>query len=107
MSVNCLCLHGCTVAAVSSFDQRKSTTMKAATERKIIRWLHIIASIPIIGYIYGPVKNIPRAVFAIQWVLFPLIALSGLWLWKGHAVKKWVKKKKLARMLRSSVAVFS
>lgn len=70
--------------------------MKAAMERKIIRWLHIIASVPIIGYIYGPVKNIPRAVSAIQWVLFPLIVLSGLWLWKGHVVKKWVKKKKLA-----------
>jgi len=26
--------------------------MKAATERKIIRWLHIIASIPIICYIW-------------------------------------------------------
>jgi len=31
--------------------------VKASTERKIIRWIHIIASIPIIGYIYGPVKN--------------------------------------------------
>ena len=81
--------------------------MKAAMERKIIRWLHIIASVPIIGYIYGPVKNIPRAVSAIQWVLFPLIVLSGLWSWKGHVVKKWMKKKKLARTLRSSIAVFS
>ncbi len=81
--------------------------MKAATERKIIRWLHIIASIPIIGYIYGPVKNFPQAVHAIQWVLFPLIVLSGLWLWKGQSVKKWFRKKKLDRMLRSSIAVFT
>ena len=66
--------------------------MKAATERKIIRWFHIIASIPIIGYIYGPVKDIPNAVMAIKWVIFPLIVLSGLWLWKGHFVKKWLKK---------------
>ena len=71
--------------------------MKAATERKIIRWLHIIASIPIIGYIYGPVKNIPEAVMMIKWVLFPLIVLSGLWLWKGHVVRKWFRKKKLLR----------
>ena len=67
--------------------------MKAATERKIIRWFHIIASIPIVGYIYGPVKNFPNAVFGIQWVIFPLIILSGLWLWKGHVVKKWLRKK--------------
>lgn len=67
--------------------------MKAATERTIIRWFHIIASIPVIGYIYGPVKDIPNAVMAIKWVIFPLIVLSGLWLWKGHHVRKWLKKK--------------
>ena len=70
--------------------------MKAATERKIIRWIHIIASIPIIGFIYGPVKNIPNAVMMIQWVLFPLIVLSGLWLWKGHWVRKRFKKRIMA-----------
>lgn len=67
--------------------------MKASTERKIIRWIHIIASIPIIGYIYGPVKNIPQAVTAIQWVLFPLIVLSGFWLWLGHYIRKWSRKR--------------
>jgi len=67
--------------------------MKAATERKIIRWFHIIASIPVMGYIYGPVKNFPNAVLAIKWVLFPLIVLSGFWLWKGHLLKKRFRRK--------------
>jgi len=66
--------------------------MKAATERKIIRWLHIIASIPVIGYIYGPVKDFPNAVLAIKWVIFPLIVFSGLWLWMGHLIRKRLKK---------------
>jgi hypothetical protein len=70
--------------------------MKAATERKIIRWIHIIASIPIVGYIYGPVKNLPQAVRAIQWILFPAIVLSGLWLWLGHRLRKWNRKRKVA-----------
>ena len=70
--------------------------MKASTERKIIRWLHIITSIPIVGLIYGPVKNIPNAVSAIQWVIFPVIVLSGLWLWKGHIVKKRWRKTRFA-----------
>ena len=69
--------------------------MKAATERKVIRWLHIIASIPIIGYIYGPVKDFPNAVMMIKWVLFPLIVLSGLWLWKGHLVRKRLRREKV------------
>ena len=69
-------------------------SMKASTERKSIRWIHIIASIPIIGYIYGPVKNFPHAVTAIQWVLFPLIVLSGFWLWLGHYVRKRSRRRR-------------
>jgi hypothetical protein len=74
----------------------KCKAMKAATERKIMRWVHIITSIPIIGLIYGPVKDIPEAVAFIQWVLFPIIVLSGLWMWKGHLVRKWFRRKKYA-----------
>ena len=66
--------------------------MKATLERRIIRWLHIFASIPVIGFIYGPVAAIPQAVAAIRWVIFPLIVLSGLWLWKGHWVKKLFRR---------------
>lgn len=65
--------------------------MKASTERKIIRWFHIIISIPVIGYIYGPVADIPRAAFAVKFIIFPLIVLSGLWMWKGHLIKKQLR----------------
>ena len=68
--------------------------MKAATERKIIRWLHIITSIPLIGFVYGPLQESSYGVFALKWVLFPLVVLSGFWMWKGHLVRKWMKKKK-------------
>lgn len=74
--------------------------MKAATERKIIRWFHIIASIPVMGFIYGPVSKIPRAAFAVQWIIFPMIVLSGLWLWKGHTVKKHFRKSQFRSMER-------
>jgi thiosulfate reductase cytochrome b subunit len=105
--VKALWFRGDNLIAGFSFESRKSRNMKAATQRKIMRWIHIIASIPIIGYIYGPVKNFPNAVHTIQWVLFPLIVLSGLWVWKGHVVKNWFKKKKLAKALKSSIAIFS
>lgn len=64
--------------------------MKASTERQLIRWLHLIASVPIVGFIYGPVAEIPQAVFAVRWVIFPVVVLSGLWLWQGFRVKKWL-----------------
>lgn len=67
--------------------------MKASTQRKIVRWLHIITSIPLIGYVYGPLRHVPRAVFALKWILFPLVVISGLWMWKGHLLRKRIQKK--------------
>lgn len=66
--------------------------MKASTERKIIRWLHILISIPIVGYVYGPVSQIPEAVFAVRYLFFPILVLSGLWLWKGYVLKNLIRK---------------
>ena len=66
--------------------------MTAATERKILRWTHLVLSIPIVGYIYGPVAAIPEAVIAVRFVFFPIVILSGLWMWKGQ----WMKKKFLS-----------
>jgi hypothetical protein len=67
--------------------------MKASTERKIIRWAHILLSIPVIGYIYGPVAKIPEAAMIVRLVFFPIIILSGFYLWKGHLLKKWWRSK--------------
>lgn len=73
--------------------------MKAATERKIIRWMHIILSIPILGYIYGPVSTIPRAANMVRFVILPVVVISGLWLWKGHWVKKKLRKHTAEKIL--------
>lgn len=67
--------------------------MNAALERKIIRWMHIILSIPILGYVYGPVADLYYGSRAVKWVFLPVIILSGLWLWKGHVVKKWFRRR--------------
>jgi hypothetical protein len=77
---------------IDLFESIKLLHMKAATERKIIRWVHILLSIPVIGYIYGPVASIPPAAAMVKWVLFPIIVLSGFWLWKGHILRKKLKK---------------
>ncbi|HEX8503889.1 MAG TPA: hypothetical protein VF630_00870 [Hymenobacter sp.] len=62
--------------------------MKASTERQLLRWFHMLASIPVLGYIYGPVASIPEAARMVRWVLMPLLILSGLWMWRGHWVKQ-------------------
>lgn len=61
--------------------------MTASTERKLIRWIHLILSIPIIGFIYGPVASIPEAAFAVRWVFMPVVVLAGFWLWLGPKLK--------------------
>ena len=66
--------------------------MTNATKRTIARWIHLVFSIPIIGYIYSPFENIPEYATPTRYVFFPLLALSGLWMWKGHLLRKLFSK---------------
>jgi hypothetical protein len=50
-------------------------------ERNTIRLLHLVLSIPVVGYIYGPVEHIARAAFFVRWIAFPLVIFSGFWMW--------------------------
>ena len=52
--------------------------MKEATKRSIVRWIHILFAIPIIGYIYSPFKELPNYAPVVRYIAFPLIAVSGL-----------------------------
>lgn len=64
--------------------------MKDATKRQIARWIHIICSVPIIGYIYSPFEVIPDYAPATRFVFVPVMFLSGLWMWKGHVVRELI-----------------
>jgi hypothetical protein len=67
--------------------------MKEATKRSIFRWIHIVISIPIIGYIYSPFEQIPNYAPAVRFVFLPVMVLSGLWMWKGHVVRRLFSKR--------------
>jgi hypothetical protein len=64
--------------------------MKDATKRSIFRWIHIVFAIPIIGYIYSPFEQIPNYAPATRFVFVPVIVLSGLWMWKGHVLRRLI-----------------
>lgn len=66
--------------------------MKETTKRAIFRTVHLILAIPIIGYIYSPFEVLPGYAFPTRFVFFPAIALSGLWMWKGHVVRRLFSK---------------
>jgi hypothetical protein len=64
-----------------------------ATKRSILRWIHIIFGIPILGYIYSPFEEIPKYAPAVRFVFLPVIVLSGFWMWKGHVLRRLISKR--------------
>ena len=62
--------------------------MKEATKRTIVRWIHLVFAIPIAGYIYSPFDQIPNYAPLTRYFFVPAIVISGLWMWKGHVVRR-------------------
>lgn len=59
-----------------------------AIKRALVRWVHVVLAIPIIGYTYSPFDEIPNYAPAVRYVFLPAIVLAGLWMWKGHLVRR-------------------
>jgi hypothetical protein len=68
-------------------------TVNRGVTRSIFRWIHIVFSIPILGYIYSPFDKIPQYAFRTRFVFVPVMVLSGLWMWKGHVVRQLISKR--------------
>jgi thiosulfate reductase cytochrome b subunit len=62
--------------------------MSPGITRSIFRWIHIIFAIPILGYIYSPFDKLPDYAFKTRFIFVPIMVLSGLWMWKGHVVRR-------------------
>jgi len=70
--------------------------MKDATKRSIYRWIHIVCAIPIAGYIYSPFEQLPNYAPPTRFVFFPIMVLTGLWMWKGHVVRRLFSRRETA-----------
>jgi hypothetical protein len=66
--------------------------MNQSTQRLIFRWIHLVFAIPIIGYIYSPFEKLPDYALPTRYVFVPIMVLSGLWMWKGHVVRRLLSK---------------
>lgn len=64
--------------------------MKDSTKRSVVRSIHLIFSIPILGYIYSPFEKLPLYAFRTRFIFVPVMILSGLWMWKGHVVRRLI-----------------
>src|SRR5712671_1284939 len=57
--------------------------MTNAAKRSILRWIHLIVTIPILGYIYGPPSEVEQYAGAARFIFVPVIILSGYWMFSG------------------------
>ena len=74
-------------------SQGKDGIMKPGVQRIIIRWVHLVLAIPIIGYIYSPFDKIPQYAFPTRYIFLPIMVLSGLWMWKGHLLRRLIRRR--------------
>ena len=68
-------------------------TLDTPNQRTIVRWIHLIFAIPIVGYIYSSFDKLPDYAGPTRFVFLPVMVLTGLWMWKGHVLRRLFSKK--------------
>jgi hypothetical protein len=79
--------------------------MSQGTQRVIFRWIHIVLAIPIIGYIYIPFERLPDYAFSTRFIFLPLMVLTGLWMCKGHVVRRLIWRREVEPRIDSTRAI--
>ena len=69
--------------------------MKPSTKRLILRIVHLVAVIPVLGYVYQPVAEAAEYQRFTQLVFIPVAILAGYWMYMGASyavlgVVSWV-----------------
>ena len=57
--------------------------ISSATKRAILRCIHLVLSIPILGYIYGEPSDVQQYVGAARYIFVPVVILAGYWMYAG------------------------
>ena len=71
----------------------RDSMISNTTQRSILRLIHIIVAIPIFGYIYSLFEKLPDYASATRFVFLPVMVVTGLWMWKGHVLRRLISKK--------------
>ena len=57
--------------------------ISGAATRTVLRWVHLVLAIPILGYIYSPFEEIPQYASITRFVFVPIMLLAGYWMYAG------------------------
>lgn len=52
-------------------------------KRSILRWVHLVFTIPILGYIYEPAAEMEQYAGGVRYIFVPVLILSGYWMYSG------------------------
>lgn len=70
-----------------------TSLMSRLNARVIFRWIHIVCGIPILGYVYDSPSDTHNYAFSVRFVFLPALLLSGLWMWKGHVLRRLISNR--------------
>jgi hypothetical protein len=88
--------------------------MNNAMKRSILRWVHLIFTIPILGYIYAEPSQVQQYVSGVRFIFVPVVMLVGYWMYADLffaiiGVALWLSAYRLSGFgaaLLSQVALF-
>ena len=61
--------------------------------RAVFRWIHIIFAHSDTRLYLSPFEKLPDYAPKTRFVFVPVMVLSGLWMWKGHVVRRLISKR--------------
>lgn len=67
--------------------------MNPNTKRSILRWIHVVFGLTLVGYIYGPPAETQQYLPFFRYFYMPVVLLTGLWMWKGPWLAQRFTKK--------------
>lgn len=72
-------------------------TAPLSWRRSIHRSIHVLFAVVLGTYLYSPLSGVWVAELLVQVLVFPGLALSGVLLWKGPVVRRWVRARRPER----------
>jgi hypothetical protein len=71
--------------------------MRPTIVRALLRTVHLMLTIPIVGYIYSPFEVLPSYAFPTRFIFLPTMVVTGLWMWKGQWVLGLFRRQRFSR----------
>jgi hypothetical protein len=62
--------------------------MRLVQQRQWLRFCHLAASVLLGTFIYSPLRDDPMLIATIQYLVFPAMAGSGVWMWQQGRLSK-------------------